>query len=312
MACRDGNHPRNPHAGKSGTRPSASPPRPVRRRRLRPQLAGETLAPAFHAGRRDYDIAGGPHVASRGTQGESTILRELSVGWAPSRLQSTAPGNVCRQAGYYAGLIRFGRSPEDRSAAYLLAQEHAQTTSYGYGYMWARFLATYGTSSCPLPASVEPMGCYLGYLFRQGRVTETSIRRYLAAIRAMHTRTGFPSPTEDPVIAARRAGYTRATADRVASRPSSVALPAALGHLAPTRAIGSRRPTIDAAIAVGFLSPSGPCPSAVSSRMTLVLRPLMRLFACEKGNRGHRRGRVLRFHLYTTPDTVSKLLTSLS
>jgi hypothetical protein len=128
------------------------------------------------------------------------------VGRAPSRLQRKAPGDVFRQAGYSAGLTRFGRSLEGRSAAFFLAQEHAQTTSYGYGYKWARFLAYCGTSRCLLPASVETIGCYLGYLFRQGRVAGTSIRPYLAAIRAMHTRAGFPSPTEDPVIAALRAG----------------------------------------------------------------------------------------------------------
>jgi hypothetical protein len=124
------------------------------------------------------------------------------VGGAPSRLQPKAPGDVFRQAGYSAGLTRLGRSPEGRSAALLLAQEHAQTRSHGYGYKWARFLAYCGTSPCPLPASVETIGCYLGYLFRQDRVTGTSIRPYLAAIRAMYTRGGFPSPAKDPVIAA--------------------------------------------------------------------------------------------------------------
>jgi hypothetical protein len=69
----------------------------------------------------------------------------------------------------------------------------------------------------------------------------------------MHKRTGFPYPAKVPVITALRAGYTRATTDRVASRPGPVALPAALRHLALTRAVRSRRPTIDAAIAVGFL-----------------------------------------------------------
>jgi hypothetical protein len=252
-AYRDGTHPRDPHADKSRTRPSAPTSSPVGRRRRRPRLTGATLEPAVHAGRRDYDIAGGTRVASRETHREGTILRGLSAGGAPSRLQPKAPGDVFRQAGYSAGLTRFGRFPEGRSAACLLAQEHTQTTSYGYGYKWARFLAYCGTSRCPLPASVETIGCYLGYLFRQGRVTGTSIRPYVAAIRAMHTRGGFPSPTEVPVNAALLAGYTRATADRVTSRPRSVALPAALGHLALTRAIRSRRPTIDAAIAIGFL-----------------------------------------------------------
>jgi hypothetical protein len=287
---------------------------PVGRRRRRPRLAGATLAPDVHAGRHDYDIAGGPRVLSRETHRESTILRGLSVGGAPSRLQPKAPGDVFRQAGYSAGLTRFGRSPEGRSAAFLLAQEYAQTTSYGYGYKWALFLAYCGTSRCPLPASVETIGCYLGYLSRQGRVTGTSIRPYLAAIRAMHTRAGFPSPTEDPVIAALRAGYTRATADRVASRPSSVALPAALGHLALTRAISSRRPTIDAAIAVGFLFAIRPMSISGLQSHDLILttsNAFIRLRR-EKGNRGQHRDRVLRFPLSTTPDAVSKLLTSLS
>jgi hypothetical protein len=111
----------------------------------------------------------------------------------------------------------------------------------------------------------------------------------------MLTRAGFPSPMEDPAIAVLRASYTRATADRVASRRSSVALPAALGHLALTRAIRSRRPTIDAAIAVGFhfalrpMSISGLQSDDLCLTATNAFIRLRR----EKGNRGHRRDRVL-------------------
>jgi hypothetical protein len=130
----------------------------------------------------------------------------------------------------------------------------------------------------------------------------------------MHTRAGFLSPTEDPVIAALRVGYTRATADRVASRPSSVALPAALGHLALTHAVRSRRPTIDAAIAVGFLFALRPISSSglQSDDFSLAATNAFIRLPHEKGNRGHRRARVLRFPLSTTPDAVSKLLTALS
>jgi hypothetical protein len=130
----------------------------------------------------------------------------------------------------------------------------------------------------------------------------------------MHTREGFPSPTEDPVIAALRAGYTQATADRVASRPSSVALPAALGHLALTRAVRSRRSTIEAEIAVRFLFALRPMSISglQSDDLSLTATNAFIRLRREKGNRGHRRDRVLRFPLSITLDVVSKLLTSLS
>jgi hypothetical protein len=107
----------------------------------------------------------------------------------------------------------------------------------------------------------------------------------------MHARAGFPSPAEDPVIAALRAGYTRATADRVASRPSSVALPAALVHLALTRAIRSRRPTIDAAIAVGFLFALRPMSISglQSDDLSLTATNAFIRLRRDKGNRGHAR-----------------------
>jgi hypothetical protein len=169
MAYRDGTHPRDPHAGTSGTSPLAPKLSPVGRRRRRPRLASATLAPAVYAGRRDYDIAGGARVASRETQRESTILRGLSVGGAPSRLQPKAPGDVFRQAGYSAGLTRFGRSPEGRSAAFLLAQENAQTTLYGYGYMWARFLPTVARVVVPCRPRSKLSGATWGiYLGRVG------------------------------------------------------------------------------------------------------------------------------------------------
>jgi hypothetical protein len=81
----------------------------------------------------------------------------------------------------------------------------------------------------------------------------TSIRPYLAAIHTVHIRAGFTSPTNDPVITSLRAGFKRATADRVASRPRSVALPAAPGALALRQALQAPRPTPVTAIAVGFL-----------------------------------------------------------
>jgi hypothetical protein len=284
MAYRDGTHPRNPHAGTSRTRPSAPTSRPVGCRRRCSRMAGEKLAAAFHVGRRDYDIAGGACVASRATNGESTILQGLSVGGAPSRLQPTAPGDVFSQAGYSAGLTRFGRSPEGRSAAFLLAQEHAQTTSHSYGYKWARFLAYCGTSRCPLPASVETIGCYLGYLFMLGRGNQ-------------NLHSPFPSryPSDAhacgvPVFDGRPGQFCPAcrlhTGDGRSRRlpPSS-----ALRDLALTRAVRSRRPTIDAAIAVGFLFTVRPMSirrlqsDDLRFSTTIAFIRLRR----EKGNRGH-------------------------
>jgi hypothetical protein len=103
------------------------------------------------------------------------------------------------------------------------------------------------------PCFSSTIGCYLAHLKSRGRVTGTSIRPYLAAINTVRTRAGIPSPTKDPVIASIRVGYNRSTADRVASRPRSVALPSALGALAVKMMLRSRSPTPITVIAVGFL-----------------------------------------------------------
>jgi hypothetical protein len=129
-------------------------------------------------------------------------------------------------------------------------------------------------------------------------------------------RTGFPSQTEEPVIAALHSSNARAMADRVASRTGSVAFPAALslGHFALTRAVCSSCPAIDAAITVGFLlairlmSIRGP----QSGDLSLPTANAFIRLRHEKGNSGHRRDRVLRFSLPTIPDAISKLLASLS
>jgi hypothetical protein len=72
-------------------------------------------------------------------------------------LQQTAPSVVYRQVGYSAGLTRYVRSPEGRGAGFPLAQGPAQTTSYSYGYKWARFLDD-ASVHCSFPARV-----YIGY-----------------------------------------------------------------------------------------------------------------------------------------------------
>jgi hypothetical protein len=98
----------------------------------------------------------------------------------------------------------------------------------------------------------------VAHLNSRGRVTGTSIRPYLAAFNTLCTRAGIASPTKDPVIASIRVGYNRATADRVASRPRSVALPSALGALAVKMTLRSRSPTPITVIAVRFLLALGP------------------------------------------------------
>jgi integrase len=158
------------------------------------------------------------------------------------------------------------------------------------------------------------VGCYLGYLFRDGHVTGTSIRPYLAAIRAAHTRAGFVSPTEDPVISSLRRGFKRATAERVASRLSSVALPAVLGRLALTCALHLSRPSTDAAIAVGFIlalrpmSIRGLHPEDINITPDTVFIRLRR----EKGNAGQRTDRVLRVPVTSSHEPVFQLFTLLS
>jgi hypothetical protein len=188
------------------------------------RLAVSALAPAVPACRLNDNTICGSRLASRTTHRTQPVQRRIQMARPPTSLPPTDITDFCRY-GYYVGLKRFGRSPEGRRADFLLAQEHALSTSYAYSYKWARFVTYCGTSRCQLPASVETVGCYLGYLFRKGRVTSTSIWPYLAAIRAMHTRTEFQSPTEEHVIKALPTGYKRATSDRVAFRPSSLALP---------------------------------------------------------------------------------------
>jgi hypothetical protein len=312
MAFQHGSHTRYSHTRASGTRPSTPFSSAVRRRRHYPRLAGPSLEPAVPACRLNNNTIGGSRLASRTTHRTEPALRTVRMVGPPASIAPTASTEFYRH-GYSAGLTRFGQSPEGRCAAFLLAQEHALSTSYAYGYKLARFATYCGTSRCPLPASVETVGCHLGYLFRQGRVTGTSIRPYLAAIRAIYTCTGFQSPTEYPVITALRTGYIRATSDRVASRPSSVALPSSLGALALTRAIRPSRPSPDAAIATGFFLALRPMSIRGLHSDDFSLTPANAFFRLhrEKGNAGQRRDRVIRLPLSMTPDSVFKLITFL-
>jgi hypothetical protein len=103
----------------------------------------------------------------------------------------------------------------------------------------------------PSPADLGFRGD-LGALYRRGTVIGTSIRPCLAAIRTMHIRAGFTSPTDDPIIDSMRSGFCRTTANRVASRRSSMPLLAELALLACRKALRKSRPSTSAAIAVGF------------------------------------------------------------
>jgi hypothetical protein len=130
----------------------------------------------------------------------------------------------------------------------------------------------------------------------------------------MHVRAGLVSPTEDPVITSIRTGFKRATADRVSSRPSSVALPATLGALALKTALRAARPVPATAIAVGFflalrpMSIQGLYPEDFTLTPSAAFIRLRR----EKGNAGHRSDRVLRVPLASSSDPIFQLLTKLS
>jgi hypothetical protein len=158
VAGRDGRHARYPHTRTSG--PRATPPLscPVGRRSGYPRLAGAALAPAGAPGRLGNVFLGGPCVAAGTSHRTRAVLRGIHLVRTTAGLQSSAAGNFYQQ-GYSAGLTRFGGSPEGRSAAFLLAQEHAETTSYSYACKWARFIAFCGTARCPVSASVETVGC---------------------------------------------------------------------------------------------------------------------------------------------------------
>jgi hypothetical protein len=251
MAVVYGSHPRYSHSLSGRTAP-ASHPSALRYSSNRPGLPHASIVSPSTTGR--YNDTG---VRRNGLEESSAhrtepILRKIKLVRTTSHLPQKTPGTFYQQ-GYTAGVTLFGHSPDGRSAAQLLTQEHAVSTSEGYGYKWKRFTTFCGTNRCPLPSSVVIIGCYLSHLYREGRITGTLIRPYLAAICAMHTRAGFPSPTEDPVINSIRAGFKRATADRVVSRPGSVALPSTLSALALKKALRAPRPVPATAIAVGFL-----------------------------------------------------------
>jgi hypothetical protein len=153
-------HTRYPHTRASGSRPSASSSSTVRRRRHCPRLVGPALAPAVSACRLNDNTIGGSRLESCTTHRTEPVLRTVPMVVPPTSLPPTAPTDFYRH-GYSAGLTRFGPSPEGRSAAFLLAQEHCLSTSNAYSYKWARFVTYCGTSRCPLPASVETFGWYL-------------------------------------------------------------------------------------------------------------------------------------------------------
>jgi hypothetical protein len=236
------------------------------------------------------------------------------VDWNILRLSPQAPG-VFAHRGYTAGVTGFGPSPNGCSASHLLANELAASASQGYGCKWERFVKFCCRRRSPLPASVETIGCYLDHLFREGRFTGSSIRPYLAAINTVHTRAGFPLPTKDPVIASIRVGYNRATADRAASRPRSVALPSALGALEVKTALRSRSPTPNTAIVVvDFLPALRPMPieDILPEDVTTILAAIFIRLRREVGNAGQRNDRVLRIPVNVAPDPASLLFSRLA
>jgi hypothetical protein len=165
---------------------------------------------------------------------------------------------------------------------------------------------------CPLPASVETIGLYLGYLYRHGSVVGTSIRPCLPAVCTIHIRAGFPSPTDDTVSYSLRSGYYRATAERVTSRPSSVALQADIGLFAVHQDISNSGTSSSAATAVGFFL--GLRPMSIqgiqADDLTLTPSDLFIRFRREKGKAGQLRDRVICISL--SGDANSKLFRRLS
>jgi hypothetical protein len=312
VAIEYGAHARNPDARPSGSGTPTPLSGPVRGRGGLPRLSCSNLVSPRTSSCRSYGPPRGRHLEKGPSHGNSPLLRAVRVDGKTPCHPLPAPG-VFHHQGYAAGVTRFGRSSDGCSAAHLLANELAASTSLGYGYKWERFVKFCGIPRCPLPASVKTIGYCLGHLYSEGRVTGTSIRPYLAAINTVHTRAGFPSPTNDPVIASIQMGYNRATADRVASIPRSVALPSALGALAVQMSLCYRRPTPVTAIAVGFLlalrplSIQGILPEDVTTAPDAVFIRLRR----EKGNAGQRNDRVLRVPVKPAPDPASLLFSRL-
>jgi hypothetical protein len=136
-------------------------------------------------------------MASGPAHRKGTLHRKIRLDRTLILFPQPASGDFTAQ-GYDAGVTRLGRSTGGRSAAALLAQELDTSTSTACGFKWARFTSFCGSRFCPLPATVVTVGCYFGFLFREGKIQGTSVRPYIAAIRTMHIRYGFPSPTDDP------------------------------------------------------------------------------------------------------------------
>jgi hypothetical protein len=180
-------------------------PGSVRGRCGHSRLACPSLVSSCTPRRRSYGPPRGSHLAQGPSPGNVPLLRAVRVDGKTPRLPLQAPV-VFSHRGYTAGVTRFGPTSDGYSAAHLLADELAASTSQGYGFNWEQFVKFCGSRRCPLPASVQTIKCYLAQLNSEGRVTGTSTHPYLAAVNTVRTRAGFPSRTKDPVISSIRVG----------------------------------------------------------------------------------------------------------
>jgi hypothetical protein len=106
------------------------------------------------------------------------------------------------------------------SAAELLGQALAPTTSASYQRLWVLFKQFCASAQrCALPASPATVCAYLGTLFGGGRLRGTSIHPYIAAIGAQRRRLSLVAPTSHTLVVMARRGFAAADARRRTGAP---------------------------------------------------------------------------------------------
>jgi hypothetical protein len=284
--------------------PSVAPPPRRQRVRLshRTGMAGTSLVPGS-ASLRSRDA---PRVRSHAA---------LADGHDRLRAAASAAARAWQRTGLSLAESVLGSGPGVATAAGLLGQALAPTTSASYQRLWVLFEHfCLSAGRCPLPASPATVCAYLGTLFDGGRLRGTSIRPYVAAVGAQHRRLALDDPTAHNLVVMARRGFAAADARRRTGAPlRSAAYPAhaALHCLhAALRAAHGATLRYWAAVAVGFLISARPASIAGLTPDAVRLTPdavLVELRVFKYGTSGYAPRVSIRIPTAGTSDPICRL-----
>lgn len=100
-----------------------------------------------------------------------------------------------------------GSGPGAVDGGRLLEAACQPSTARSYVNHWERFAAFCREASlCPLPAALETLVLYLGYMHRRGTVAAGSLGTYLSPTAALHALAGDPFPTRDALVKSAKRG----------------------------------------------------------------------------------------------------------